>query len=156
MTATTMHPTGKSTYILAARRSGAVLFSSRGPSAPMNLVAEIDYPRGRLKASDLETDRPGRAFDRAAQGRHAYSSEEGATDRVEHDFAVQLADQLDQYRNSGAFDQLVLVAGPKLLGKLRHALSEPTRKLVSAELDKDLVDPTEQELRKQLTGLAKV
>ena len=122
----------------------------------MDLVAEIDHPRGRLKAGDLDSDRPGRSFDRAAQGRHAYTSEESPADRVEHEFALQLADQLDQHRNSGAFDQLVLIAGPKLLGKLRHALSEPTRKLVSAELDKDLVDPTEQELRKQLSGLAKV
>jgi len=156
MTATNLQPTGKSTYIVVARRSGAVILSSRGPGTSMNLVADIDHPRGRLKAGDLETDRPGRAFDRAAQGRHDYSPEESATDREEHDFALQLADQLDQHRNSGAFEQLVLVAGPKLLGKLRHALSAPTRKLVSAELDKDLVDPTEQELREQLTGLARI
>jgi len=151
-----MHSTGKSTYILVARRAGAVIYSSHGPDVPMDLVAEIDHPRGRLKASELEADRPGRAFDRAAQGRHAYSNEESPADRVEHEFALQLADQLNQHRNSEAFDQLVLVAGPKLLGKLRQALSEPTRKLVSAELDKDLIDPSEQDLRKYLKGLANV
>jgi protein required for attachment to host cells len=84
------------------------------------------------------------------------AQEETAHERDEHMFALHLADVLDKNRMAGVFDMLVIIAGPKLLGKLRSALTEPTRKLVKAELDKDLIDPTEADLRSHLQGLARV
>jgi protein required for attachment to host cells len=133
-----------------------MVFSSRGPSVPMEVAAHIEHPSGRLKPGDIDTDRPGRSFDRAGYGRHGMAQEEDAHERDEHKFALELAEYLDKNRMAGVFDLLVIVAGPKLLGKLRAALSEPTRKLVKAELDKDLIDPTEADLRKHLEGLARV
>lgn len=120
------------------------------------VVEQIDHPSGRLKSGELDSDRPGRAFDRGGQGRHGLAPEESASEHDERMFASQLADMLDKNRNAGVFDLLVLIAGPKLLGKLRAALSEPTRKLIKVELDKDLIDPTEADLRKHLAGLARV
>jgi len=120
------------------------------------MVERVDHPSGRLKSGQLDADRPGRAFDRGGQGRHGLEPEESASEHDERMFAGALAEMLDKHRNAGAFDLLVLIAGPKLLGKLRAALSEPTRRLVKVELDKDLIDPTEAELREQLAGLVRV
>jgi protein required for attachment to host cells len=152
----TTNSSEKSTWILVASRVGATIFASHGPHAAMDIAEQIDNPRGRLQSSALEEDRPGRSFDRAGHGRHALSSEESARDRVEHDFAIQIAELLDRRRCDGVFDGLIVIAGPKLLGMLRDAFSDPTRRLVKVELNKDLQKPTEELLRKQLAGLARV
>ena len=120
------------------------------------VAAQLDHPTGRMKSGDRDSDRPGRSFDRGGQGRHALSSDESASEHDERMFANELAELLDKNRNDGVFDLLVLVAGPKLLGKLRAALSEPTRRLVKTELAKDLTDPSEEELRRQLSGLVNI
>jgi protein required for attachment to host cells len=144
------------TWILVARRSNAVIFSSQGPGVPLAVVNEIDNPRGRLKNRDIDADRPGRTFDRRGFGRHAVSTEESPTERVEHEFAVRLAEQVDHDRALNAFDRLVLVAPPKLLGMLRSELPHPTRHLVVGELAKDLVEATPTEVREQLANVALV
>lgn len=146
----------KPTWILVARRDGATIFSSHGARDPLSIIREIEHPAGRLHAAEIESDRPGRAFDRGGQGRHALSSEESPTEHIEHRFVTALARELDHSRHDGSFSELVLVAGPKLLGKLRSALSDSTRKLVIAELPKDLRAPTASELREHLAGVARV
>lgn len=122
----------------------------------MEVAAQIDHPSGRLKSGEIDSDRPGSGIDRGGHGRHAFLSEETASERDEHAFALELAEMLDKNRVEGVFDMLVIIAGPKLLGKLRAALTTPTRRLVKAELDKDLIDPTQEDLRKHLAGLARV
>jgi protein required for attachment to host cells len=146
----------KSTWILVAQRARAIIFSSDGPDEPLRMVKEIDNPRGRLQSNQIDADRPGRSFDRAGHGRHALSTEESSREHVEHEFVRQLATLLDRERAVGAFDRLVLVAGPRLLGFLRIALTEPTRRLVAAQLNKELIDPTPGELRDHLKDLARV
>lgn len=144
----------KSTWILVATRTEASIFASRGRDLPLTLAEHIDNPRGRLQSSDVEEDRPGRSFDRAGYGRHSLSSQESARDRIEHAFASQLAELLDKRRCEGVFDQLVVVAGPHLLGLLRAAFSKPVHQLIKVELNKELTRPSEALLRQQLAGLA--
>jgi protein required for attachment to host cells len=143
----------KLTWILVARSDEASIFESRGRGKALTLVDHIEHPRGRLKAGELESDRPGRAFDRAGHGRHSLSTEESATDRVEHAWASELAGVLDRHRAQGAFEQLALIAPPHLLGRLRRALPAPTARTVVADLANDLSDPTEAELRERLADL---
>ena len=69
---------------------------------------------------------------------------------------TQLAELLDQRRCEGVYDQLVVIAGPKLLGMLRKALSKPVQDLVKLELNKELVRPTEAQLRHQLSELVAI
>ena len=146
----------KSPWILVASRTEATIFASRGRHTPLTTAEHLDNPRGDLQSSEIETDRPGRSFDRAGHGRHAYSSEESARDHVEHTFVTQLAELLDQRRCEGVYDQLVVIAGPKLLGMLRKALSKPVQDLVKLELNKELVRPTEAQLRHQLSELVAI
>jgi protein required for attachment to host cells len=146
----------KTTWILVAHRAGAVLFQSHGPGLPLDRVAEIRNPRGRLKAGDLESDRPGRAFDRHGAGRHSHSTEHSAPDQIEAAFALQLVERLDHGRAQSAFERLVLIAPAKMLGKLREALSEPLRAMLVASLPKDLAHSDGEQVRKQLLDLALV
>jgi protein required for attachment to host cells len=138
------------------RRTAATIFASHGTDQPLQVVREIEHPEGRLKTGDIEADRPGRAFDRAGQGRHAMSPEESPTEHVDQRFVATLAHDLEHARHVGEFSHVILVAAPKLLGKLRAELSENTRKVVLHELAKDLVDPKIWNLREYLAGVARI
>jgi protein required for attachment to host cells len=146
----------KRTWILVGHRAGAVVFESRGPGAPLARVAKIEHPRGRLRAGELETDRPGRAFDRRGAGRHAHSLEHGALEQVEAELVHRLIERLEHGRSELQFERLVLIAPAKLLGRLREALSPPLRELVVASLSKDLAHADAELVRKQLFDLALV
>jgi protein required for attachment to host cells len=143
----------KSTWFLVARRSGATIFSNHGRGTALQMVAELDNPEGKLQSNALETDRPGRSFDRAGHGRHSLSSEQTAREHVEQAFAKRMADYLEKSRCENVFDQLILVAGPRLLGELRAALSPSTQRLVKLEINKE-IPATERDLRSHLDGLA--
>lgn len=53
-------------------------------------------------------------------------------------FAALLATKLKEYAQKGRFDRLIITAGPRMLGKLRAAISPNVAEKISAELDKDL------------------
>lgn len=147
--------TVRASYVLVASRVSASLYRSHGPGVAPELVRSFDHPEGRLKAGQIDSDRPGRSFDRTGGGRHALSSEESPVERIAHEFALQLAHELERARQSGEFDALALIAPPRMLGLLRDALSKSVRELVYGELDKDLDQSDLVTLRKHLDQLAK-
>lgn len=151
-----MTPPAKVTWILVAHRTGAVIYESRGPGRPLTRVSQRENPMGRLRTGAIDSDRPGRAFDRVGGGRHAMSPEESAYDRIAHRFVLELADELEQGRARNAFDRLALIAPAKLLGALRDALPKPLQAMVVATLAKDLAHTNGDEVRSALSDQALV
>lgn len=141
------------TWILVAHRSGARFFSSHGPHTELSLVEDIPHAEGRLRAGDIDADRPGRVHDRVGEQRHGVSSEESPTEHLAVEFAKALAERLKTAHESGQFERLVLVAGPKFLGHLRAALDAPTAATVTASLDKNLGGIAASELAGHLQGM---
>ena len=146
----------KTTWILVAHRSGAVVHESRGPGLPLTPAWQIENARGRLKPGELESDRPGRAFDRVGGGRHSMSSEENPAQRVANEFVLQLVQRLESARIAGSFERLVMIAPPRMVGALRDALTEPLRALLIASLPKDLAHSNGDDVRKHLIDVALV
>lgn len=138
------------TWILVAHRGGARLFEHRGRASGVALRQALDHPAGRMRNRELDSDRHGRSFDRRGTGRHAYSTEAAPTTHVAEQFARHVASLLEQGREHGQYQRLVLVAEPRFLGMLRAALSAPTSALVAAELAKDLSDIEARDLPKYL------
>jgi protein required for attachment to host cells len=148
--------TTKTTWILVAHRAGAVLYASHGAGLPLKSVAEIENPDGRLKAGDVESDRPGRAFDRVGGGRHSMSLEDSVPDQLTRAFAQQLVERLERGRLEHAFDGFALVAPPKLLGHLRAELPDALSALLVAALPKDLMRSDGDGVREQLSDLVRL
>ena len=65
-------------------------------------------------------------------------------------FAHQISDWLDKAVWEDAFDRLVLVAAPQILGELRHIMKHPVHARVIAEINKDLTKMNERDLREEL------
>jgi len=144
------------TWILVAHRSGARLFENKGPGKGIALLQNLDHPAGKLKPQEIDSDKPGRSFDRGGLGRHAYSNEHTPTEHVAEQFAKQLAELLDDGRNQQRFARLVLVAEPRFLGNLRAALNAQTAALITATLDKDLGGTNDRDLPKHLDGVVRI
>lgn len=99
---------------------------------------------------DIDADRPGRAFDRTGDGRHA---KEPKTDAHRHDkavFAAEVAGAVNAAAGQGAFGRLVVAAPPAVLGDLRKAFDKQTSARLVAEFDKDLTHVADHELPKHL------
>lgn len=96
---------------------------------------------------DLESDRPGRAFSSSTGQRHGIDGERSTRRSLQEAFGRQVAAFVDHGRQKGAFRQLVIVAGARMLGLLRAALPDASRNLVVAEITKDMVHHDEPKIR---------
>ena len=141
-------------YALVANRAGAALYRTMGPGVAPKLVRRFDHPDGRLKNREINTDKPGRGFDKSGIGSHAFLPEEGPVEHVARDFANQLAKELDHARQRNEYDELALIAPPRMLGYLRDAMNAQTRDLVYGELAKEIDQDNPMELRRHLDQLA--
>lgn len=125
-------------WIAVANQELARIYSSTKMGGALSEVASLEHPEARQQARDLKSDRPGRAFDSAGQGRHGMDPPTDPTEQEAIRFAREIAEKIEEGRLQDRFSRLVLVAGPHFLGLLRRELSEPCRKLVVAEVAKNL------------------
>ena len=144
------------TRVLVAHDAGARTFENRGPGKGLIKLGQVDFEDGRRHIGELDTDRPGRAFDRAGQGRHAYESHDDARQHAVGHFARELAHELLRDYQQGAFQQLVLIAPPRFLGVLRDALDHKLARVLIGSVSKDLPRASEAELCQQLGALLAV
>lgn len=140
-------------WIIVADRAGARLFRFDNRERELEQLRDIDHDDGRLRNRELDADRPGAATPGHGNGHGVMAREHDATERVATRFAGELADVLRDGRTRGGYDELVLVAPPAFLGRLRDALDDPTRDRVVATMDKDLTRIPKHELRPRLSDV---
>jgi protein required for attachment to host cells len=137
---------GETTWVLAANRSHACVYEKAGRLGHLTKLHDLENPRGRLKNSEINSDRGGRAFPRHGTGS---SSMMKAHDPVEHEaeaFAGHLGELLDEACRNHRFENLVLVAEPHFLGLIRGVLEPATLHRVSASVPKGIPPEDEGEL----------
>jgi protein required for attachment to host cells len=139
------------TWILVADGARARLIE-QDPEERRQLkaTAEREFSGTTAQSREIASDRPGRTFDRAGEGRHAM---EPSTDPLRHaklEFARDLAEHLTQAVNRHAFDRLIVIAAPRTLGDLRNLLPDAVRARVVAEIDKDLTWMSLPDLEKHI------
>ena len=142
------------TWIVSANASRARIFSQANAAAPLEEVDDMINEAARMRESELtESDRVGPTS--ASKSMHntggplpnkqyepKQTIEEQSVDRFARDIAAYLGKERQQNR----FDQLCLVASPKLLGLLRNFLDPAVQGSIKMELDKDYTQLAGQEL----------
>ncbi|HEV7248790.1 MAG TPA: host attachment protein [Shinella sp.] len=134
------------TWILAADGNQARLLKGvnllkDGQQSPEQEV----YRSETKKTQDIMADKPGRSHSSVGPGRSAmeYSSDPVREEQLK--FTAEVASRIDDYAAEGAFDRLVVCAAPQTLGDLRNKLSDKSRTLTMAEIDKNFSNlPTEK------------
>ncbi|MEQ1529698.1 MAG: host attachment protein [Methylococcales bacterium] len=139
----------KQTWILVGDNTHARIFTADTPSSALQEIEGLTHTEGRLHDRDITSDLPGRIKSADGSG-HAF---EQATDPKKHEadyFDHLVALHLQTAHNANQFKRLLIVAEPTFLGLLRKCLSEPIKKQICFELDKNITLQSAAEIRKHL------
>ena len=113
----------------------------KGPATDAD---ELELCSRHRDLREIMADKPGRSFSSASAGRR--SSMEYGSDPIHEDeraFAKEVVELLETHRKAGDFDRLAIFASPEMLGIIRPELTDALRKLISAEVPKNLMHETE-------------
>jgi protein required for attachment to host cells len=138
------------TWVVTAESSRARIFAIEKRISPLREIEDMANPLGRAQEQAIDSDRPGRAFDSAGEGRHAMERQVDARHHEAILFAKRIAERLDHARTQSQCDELILIAPPEFLGMLRQQLNAQTTKLVTRTIDKNLVQKDEADIRAYL------
>jgi protein required for attachment to host cells len=138
------------TWILLADGARARVIEQDRKERDFKPAFEQEFFGQKAQSKEIASDRPGRSFDRAGQGRHAMEPPTDPQRHAKFAFAGDLAKYLQKAAGEERFGRLVLIAAPKTLGDLRELLPDVVRKRISAELDKDLTKVPTKDLAHHL------
>ncbi len=99
--------------------------------------------------SDFEqsANRPGRMND-GGEGQKSALDDTDWHELQKERFAKDLSDRLYKEAHAGAFEKLIIVAAPKILGILRDEMHQEVTNRVVAEIDKNLTGHPVHEIEK--------
>ena len=141
------------TWIVVAHRTGAKIFSYEHKNgSTVDFVAKLDNPRGRLKAQEINADKPGVFSSLMAHGTRLVK-QQSPTERIAQEFAKKIVDYLEEARRNHSFDDLVLIADPHFLGRLRLLTGKSLKNCIAREVCKDLTGVTSAEIKNRLWPL---
>lgn len=141
------------TWLVVADGARAQIFVNEGPGRGLQPALGYELASSKAPTRARGTDKPGRSGDRAGGSGHAVEPRIDLHQDAKMRFAAETAAVLDQAAAEGAFDRLVLVAPPKMLGALRGALKNGARDRIAGELGKDLTHVPVQDLAGHLGGV---
>ncbi len=138
------------TWVVVADSSRARIFARADRNAELQEIADLVRPEARSPGRDLTADRPGRTFNSMGRSRHAKQPKHSAHEIAMQDFAQQVARLLERGQKSRKFQKLILVAGPRFLGRVHQHLRPATVALIESEIHKNLVRRSEKTIRAHL------
>lgn len=125
------------TWIVVADRARARFFSGTWPlGTALTEVSALIDESGLLRAGEVPNELQGTQIPHGIY-RHRSEPQTDYAHQTAQRFARQIADQLDQRRQSGEYGRLILVAPPTVLGILRETLPHTVTKLVVGEVPQD-------------------
>lgn len=143
------------TWVVVADGARGRILLSEGPGH-LEPARDQEFIGTKLPGREAEADRPGRTFDRAGEGRHAYEPPTDPRRKQKEEFARAIAAVLTEGADDGSYDRLVLVAPPKTLGDLRALLPKRVARCVTDEVPKGLIEVPLQELPDRLRDALKL
>lgn len=137
-------------WILVSDSSRARFFTADTPSAAMVEVEDLTHPEARQHTRDITSDLPGKQHDAGPSGHHAVEPKTDAHKQASVEFSREVASYLNNNLNENRYDSLVLVCEPAFLGELRNELDARVKKVVTLEMDKNLVKHSVEDIRAHL------
>ena len=130
----------KTTWVLVADGARARLFET----APVErALTELDCyanPEGRAGTRGTTTERPPTVNESVGPARHSIEPHTTQREKVADRFAKSLRDVLERGRNEHRYEQLVLIAPPRFLGRLHANFSKELRNTLAGEIRRDFTE----------------
>ena len=128
---------------------GRARFVERDEQGAYRTISSFVSTELKASSRDLATERPGRVHESATTARHAIEPKTDPKEAAKEDFVRYVADQVQSEQEN--FDDLVLVAPPRVLGQLRETLAKSVADAVTWDLAKDLTKVPDHELSEHLS-----
>jgi len=110
-----------------------------------DMIHSIDQAEGKLRTSDLASDRPGKFKKKSTKvSMLAQPSDPKEIIIMEH--LKDIASLINNSRTNNKFENLVIVASPKTSGHLIQELDKNTSDKITHNIQKDLMHLSEKEL----------
>lgn len=148
----------KTTWILVADEAIArILEKPRKLGAELVPVEELTDPDAHAREGELHHGPHGRRTGAGGGGQSQATVSASDSERHQHAqlFAARIAQRLVERRREKRFDDLHLIAAPRLLGYLRKALHGEVTDVVVDSLDKDLIHESNADLARRLFPAAR-
>ena len=123
---------------------------NKGNALHIELITERELEQANPPTREQGTDRPGRYVGPDRVSRSAVEQTDWHQ-QAEERFALAVADILYGMANGHTFDHLIVVAPPKVLGKLRKVFHSEVATRVAGEVPKELTSRSVTELAKLLS-----
>jgi protein required for attachment to host cells len=136
-------------WIVVAGAADARIFETHALNDSLKMVANLDHPRGRLRETDLVSDRPGRTSG-GGIGEDSMAPSTSAKEVETEEFARHIAEFLQKQFDLRHFDALAILAPAHFLGLLREMLRPEVRKVMVFDESKDFAKLDIAQLRPHL------
>lgn len=136
--------------VLVSDGRRALFLRNKGTPKSPELVMERGLESENPPSREQGTDRPGRKPGTDGVSQSAIEETDWHV-QAEERFAATVAETLYQMEHAQEFDELVVVAPPKMLGDLRAKLHQEVADCVVAEVPKDLTSHTIPEISRLLS-----
>lgn len=138
-------------WIVVCDGSKALLLENAGDEKFPNFKTREVFQQEDLPTHEQGTDAPGRAIQSVGMRRSAMEQVDWH-DQAEDRFLAKLVERLDAAIHAGQAKSVVIAAPPRALGMIRQHYSASLRRVLRAEIDKDLVKLPVGEIEKHLAA----
>lgn len=140
------------TWILVADEAIARILEKPRKGSELKPVEELTDPDAHAREGDMHNGPHGRRAGAGGGGNPQATVSAGDSERHQHAklFATRIAQRLLERRREQRFDDIHIVAAPRLLGYLRQALHAEVSNAIVSTLDKDLVHENNADLMRRL------
>ncbi|CAN7617923.1 baeRF12 domain-containing protein [Mesorhizobium sp. LjNodule214] len=128
-------------WVVVADGEKALFLRNRGDTRFTDLQVVQEMEQENPATRDQGSDRPGRYNDGPSVHRSAVQDTDWHRIGKER-FADDIAERLYRLAHRGAFEEIVLVAPPQVLGEMRRKLHKEVGDRVQAEIPKTLTNHT--------------
>lgn len=140
----------ETTWIIVADRVRARLFEMNKKNGALSEIRTIINANGREPKGSRGNTKPTRSFDSVGMARHAVEPRTTPEEKIAEKFARDLNIVLETGRTQNLYTHLVLIAPPRFLGMLRNALGPKLAPHVIKEIEHDLTQKSEEEIKRYM------
>lgn len=140
------------TWVLVADEAIARLLEKPRKGNELQPMEELTDPDAHARERELHNGPHGRRAGAGGGGNSQATVPAGDSERHNHAqlFAARIAQRLLEHRREKHFDEIHIVAAPRLLGYLRQAFHQEVSNAIVDTLNKDLIHESNADLMQRL------
>ena len=147
-----MKPKAKYWVLVANSGQARILEMQRKPYE-FHQVSELVSAAQHLTNKEIVSDASGRDYHAQGPGTHSKKPRSDPHEQAEEQFSRSLAQKMEKAAQLGRFDQLLVIADPKTMGRLRQQMNRSLAGKVTDEVALDLVGLPLPQLETRVRGV---